>query len=97
MQVILPLGTQADQRSGKNPSNGIEEEGRHAEGVTGEAVVVRKAPDLEVVRKDLQVSTALMSYLAGTKAVLYAFLSLKAPTRDVLLSCKNDAQTQGAW
>ena len=75
MQVILPLGDQADQRSGKNPSNGIEEEGRHAEGVTGEAVVVRKAPDLEVVRKDLQVNTAHTSYFARTSSVLQISLS----------------------
>jgi len=53
--VILPLGREVDKRSGRDPGAGNEEAGRHAEGVTGEAVVVRKAPVLEAVRRDLQV------------------------------------------
>ena len=58
-QVVLPLGDEPDKRSGKRPKLDKEahpEKGRLAEGVTGETVAIRKAPDLEAIKRDLKAS-----------------------------------------
>jgi len=54
LQVILPLGDEADRRAGKDPKGDSERYppgGKCVQGVTGELVCIRKAPDLEAVRR----------------------------------------------
>ena len=54
LQVILPLGDEEDRRAGKDPkgdSKRYPPGGKCIQGVTGELVCIRKAPDLEAVRR----------------------------------------------
>lgn len=54
LQVILPLGEEPDRRAGKDPcddSRRYPPGGKCIKGVTGEVVCIRKAPDLEAVRR----------------------------------------------
>ena len=67
-QVVIPLSEEPDTRSGSNPSKDIAKhpgKGRRVEGVTGEALAVRRAPSQADVEKDLKVlfilSTALIT------------------------------------
>ena len=56
-QVVLPLDKEPSKRSGSNASNlknGSKEDGKVVEGVTGETVAIRKAPDLDAAKKKLQ-------------------------------------------
>ncbi|GAB4819425.1 hypothetical protein N2152v2_006471 [Parachlorella kessleri] len=56
-QVVLPLGEEPSTRAGRDPKGDGQRyglEGETAVGVTGEAVVVRRAPDLAAARKDLE-------------------------------------------
>lgn len=60
LQVVLPLSEEADKRSGARPQQDLKkhpERGHPVEGVTGEALAVRKAPDEEAVRHNLQVKS----------------------------------------
>ena len=57
MQVVLPLSEQPDKRSGAKPQQDLKkhpESGKRAEGVTGEALAIRKAPQEESVKKAMQ-------------------------------------------
>ncbi|PRW57398.1 5-oxoprolinase [Chlorella sorokiniana] len=56
-QVVLPLGDAPSTRAGRDPAGDSQRhplQGSPATAVTGEAVVVRKAPDLEALRGELQ-------------------------------------------
>mmetsp|Transcript_14115 Transcript_14115/g.30617 ORF Transcript_14115/g.30617 Transcript_14115/m.30617 type:complete len:1326 (+) Transcript_14115:84-4061(+) len=56
-QVILPLGDEPNQRNGKDASSNSRQYppgGALVKGTTGEMVCIRKAPDMERLRKDLQ-------------------------------------------
>ncbi|CAK0741638.1 hypothetical protein CVIRNUC_001340 [Coccomyxa viridis] len=56
-QVILPLGSKPDKRAGKDPegdSKDFPPGGKCVEGVTGELLCIRKPPEPETVRRDLQ-------------------------------------------
>eukprot|EP00884_Botryococcus_braunii_P001198 jgi/Botrbrau1/11079/Bobra.0302s0021.1 len=56
-QVILPLGDEPGKRAGNNPVGDAAAHppgGPITSGITGEAVCIRKAPDLATVRQDLQ-------------------------------------------
>lgn len=56
-QVVLPLGDTPGTRAGRDPAGDSERHplgGTPATATTGEAVVVRRAPDLPALRRDLQ-------------------------------------------
>lgn len=57
-QVVIPISEEPDKRSGVNPKEDLKlhpEQGDKVEGVTGEALAVRKIPDCDIVKRDLQV------------------------------------------
>lgn len=61
-QVVLPLGDVPDKRSGKDPvgdSAAYPIKGPVIECLTGEKVVVRKAPDMDAVEAELKVSIGI--------------------------------------
>ena len=63
---MIPLSEEPDTRSGANPSKDIAkhpEKGRRVEGVTGEALAVRRAPSQADVEKDLKVLLILCTAL----------------------------------
>lgn len=56
---MLPLEDEPGKRSGKNPKRDSELypiEGRKITSQTGEVGIVRRAPDIETLKKDLQVA-----------------------------------------
>lgn len=60
LQVILPLDSKPGKRSGSDPSK-IEKDTsvKELEGVTGESIAIRKAPDLKMAKSQLKVSSLL--------------------------------------
>lgn len=59
VQVVLPLGEVPDKRAGKNPEQDSEQYppgGPCTTSVTGEVVCIRRRPDLEAVRRCVEVS-----------------------------------------
>lgn len=58
LQIVLPLEDEPSKRSGKNPQQDSEAypiEGEKITSQTGEIGIVRRAPDLQTLKKDLQV------------------------------------------
>ena len=58
LQIVLPLEDEPSKRSGKNPqqdSAAYPIEGEKITSQTGEIGIVRRAPDLQTLKKDLQV------------------------------------------
>eukprot|EP00877_Chromochloris_zofingiensis_P014753 jgi/Chrzof1/9531/Cz04g06210.t1 len=56
-QVVLPLGSESNQRNGKAAANNdrlYPPSGGVVTGITGEAVEIRKAPDMDALRRDLE-------------------------------------------
>lgn len=56
---MLPLESEPSKRSGKNPKHDTKAypiEGKKITSQTGEVGIVRRAPDLQALKKDLQVS-----------------------------------------
>lgn len=77
LQVILPLGKEPSRRSGMNPVADSEQQpevGKAIESITGETVVVRKRPDMDTVKKDLQASGRVPS-LISTPSISTNFFS----------------------
>lgn len=57
LQVIIPLGDTPDRRSGRDPQQDARDhpiKGEIRECLTGEHVCIRKAPDLQQLKKDLE-------------------------------------------
>lgn len=64
MQIVLPLGDEPSKRAGKNPKQASEEypiEGKKITSQTGEVGIVRRRPDMDALKEDLQVSHAVMN------------------------------------
>lgn len=79
------MSDKPDQRSGKDPQNENipKETGERVKSITGEVVVVRRKPDLQAVRKDLEVGTRRLETWSWSRV-----LSLAAPFGEaVLKSC----------
>ena len=58
LQIVLPLEEEPCKRSGKDPKQDSESypiEGRKITSQTGEIGIVRREPDLQTLKKDLQV------------------------------------------
>ena len=59
LQIVLSLGDEPSKRSGKNPkqdSDAYPIDGKRITSQTGEVGIVRRSPDMESLRKDLQVN-----------------------------------------